>query len=184
MPPLCPQELDSGHSSSLNDDSSGSCTPSTKGPKKSVRFSTDVSYDRDTAERGTGPAPPSAAKGRGGGDGDSAHSPASGVDDGGDDAAGGRLGAAGSAADPHIKAADEDAIIGAEGHGLLPSWRLKMPVVEWCVIASHARMKETNLSAALKAVPQTLCHDPYQQRRLRVHKQCTASQQWRAAKQV
>ena len=121
LPPSLKQLDGSG---SLNDDS-GNCTSSSKVPKKSVRFSTDVPHDHGSQKRSTGCEY-----------------------DGGQrslaallDGQSGKSGGKGSPGVPTAGAHKEtaEAAVDAERHGLLPSWRLKMPVVKWCAPASLHR---------------------------------------------
>jgi hypothetical protein len=115
------------------DDNSGSCTTSSKAPRKSVRFSTDAAHDHESAKRSTWPAAWAAA---GSGDGGDERSLAALVDNQSDGVGG--SGSPGVAKAGRRKEATECAA-DAERHGLLPSWRLKMPVVERCAPASFCR---------------------------------------------
>jgi hypothetical protein len=129
LSPALKQQGGTGGSVSDNSDSSSLLTKSTK---KSVRFSSDASRDHHTAERSAWLAAQAAAGSSGGdrGNGSFAATVAGrGTQHDGADGKG-SSGSGGTAAGPHDEA-DEDAI-DAERHGLLPSWRLKMPVVEWC----------------------------------------------------
>lgn len=130
-----------GASGSISENSD-SCSAPTNCTKKSVRFSSDALTDHQTAERSAWLAAQAAATG-------STHergkrSVAATVS--GSSSQHGRAGGKGystgsgvTTADTHDDV-DEDAV-GAERHGLLPSWRLKMPVVKWCVPAFVMHME-------------------------------------------
>ena len=100
-------------------------------PKKSVRFSADAAHHKDITAYTTGPADYAAPSDRRAGSGErdttTAAMATGGINHG--DAAGGEASEAASTVDPFKK--DSEAAMDARRHGLLPNWRVKMPVVQW-----------------------------------------------------
>jgi hypothetical protein len=96
----------------------------TAAPKKSVRFSADAEDDKEITAHTTGPVTRAALGDSRGGSGerDTAAMAAGDIDHG--DAS-----EAASTADLFKK--DSEAAMDARRHGLLPTWRVKMPVVQW-----------------------------------------------------
>ena len=98
-------------------------------PKKSVRFSADAKHDKEITAHTTGPAVHATTSDSRGGSGerDTAATTVGRIDHG--DAAGGEASETASTADLSKK--DSEAAMDAKRHGLLPTWRVKMPVVQW-----------------------------------------------------
>jgi hypothetical protein len=127
LPPIL-EHLAGGRRSSL-DDYSEDCAQPTTAPKKSVRFSADAARDGEIAAHSTKPAAHAASGNRGISGGRDLAATAVGFIDHGD-AASRADGANLSTADAFKKVSE--AATKAERHyWLLPTWRVKLPVVQW-----------------------------------------------------